>query len=197
MITDINQLDLNKKYTYSDYLTWQFDQMVELIRGRVFKMSPAPSLFHQEVSGNIYFLLKGYFLNDLCKVFHAPFDVRLPVFDENDELLKDTVVQPDICVVCDVSKLDQRGCNGAPDLVVEILSPSTSQKDLTEKYDLYEQCGVQEYWIIHPTEKTLLIFQLIDNKYKLYKRPFAKGDIVHSPLFSEMEINLTTIFDYE
>ena len=123
MVTDINDLDLTKRYTYNDYLTWQFDEMVELIRGRVFRMSPAPLSAHQlismEISGQIYDYLKG----KKCKVVTAPFDVRLPLPpDRQTDAKIDTVVQPDICVICDLSKIDRRGCLGAPDWVIEILS---------------------------------------------------------------------------
>ena len=109
MITDINQLDLNKRYTYADYLTWQFDEMVELIRGKIFRMSPDPSMLHQNVSGNLYYIIRRYLKKQPCKVFHAPFDVRLPLppaYQRNDKL--NTVVQPDISIVCDLDKLDAK-----------------------------------------------------------------------------------------
>ncbi len=161
MITDINQLDLNKRYTYADYLTWQFDERVELIRGKVFRMSPAPSMSHQWVSGELFFQIKTYLKATSCQVFTTPFDVRLPLPPQHQLPEKtDTIVQPDISVICDLSKLDDRGCHGAPDWIIEILSKSTAPKDLTEKFDLYQHAGVREYWIIHPHEQTVLAYVL-------------------------------------
>ena len=122
MITDIKQLNLNNFYSYADYLTWRFAERVELIKGKIFKMSPAPSLLHQQVSTALMVQIGRYMTNNPCQVFHAPFDVRLPIKSTSDEKI-DTVLQPDITVVCDESKLDAKGCNGAPDLVVEIISP--------------------------------------------------------------------------
>ena len=144
MITSLDQLDLNKKYTYADYMSWQFQERVELIKGRIFKMAPAPNRKHQEISGNLVHFISTFLWKKKCKFYHAPFDVRL-IKEGND-----TVVQPDICVVCDLSKLDKQGCNGAPDLVVEILSSGNNRKELKEKFLLYEINGVQEYWLINP-----------------------------------------------
>nr|WP_321410875.1 Uma2 family endonuclease [uncultured Carboxylicivirga sp.] len=190
MISNINQLDINKLYTFKDYLTWQFKTRVELIKGRIFKMSPAPSPIHQEVASALNAELYQYLKGKACKVFPAPFDVRL----DNDKNGTHTVVQPDLSVICDLMKIDDKGCNGAPDLVVEIISPSTAKKDLHEKYDLYERSGVKEYWIIHPFERTLTCF-LLDNAgvYKATK-PLTEGDIVKSELLPGFELNLTYIF---
>ena len=137
MIQNASLLDVNKMYTYADYLTWHVQEQLELIKGRLFKMSPAPLRYHQELSGALYRELSVYLQRKSCKVFHAPFDVRLPTSQEkqNDTQI-DTVVQPDIVVVCDTSKLDRRGCVGAPDLIIEILSPSTAAKDVKEKFHL-------------------------------------------------------------
>ncbi|MBC7391423.1 MAG: Uma2 family endonuclease, partial [Opitutaceae bacterium] len=168
MITDINQLDLSKTYTYADYLTWQFDGMVELIKGKIFNMSPAPGSYHQRVSGNIFKDFAVFLNKKPCKVFIAPFDVRLSMFRNDQEIL--TVVQPDICVICDLSKIDEKGCNGTPDLMIEILSPSTKKKDVQDKFQLYEESGVQEYWIVYPLEKLVDVFLLEDNKYRLVKK---------------------------
>lgn len=197
MITDINQLDLSKHYTYEDYLTWQFDEMVELIRGKVFKMSPAPNRVHQEVASNIHGLVWGYLLNKPCKIFVAPFDVRLPLPPEKQKEDKiDTVVQPDICVVCDLSKLDQQGCNGAPDWIVEILSPATTKKDLTEKFELYQSALVQEYWIVHPSDGTVLTYFLDEQGiYQLTRnRPYIKGEKVPVQSLSGFEVDLEIVF---
>lgn len=121
------------KFSYADYLTWELDEMVELIKGKVWRQAAAPRRIHQEVSGKIFTKLFNLLEGEKCKVFIAPFDVRLPVKSKRNEDVF-TVVQPDICVVCDREKLDEMGCVGAPDLVVEILSPSNNQKELIHKY---------------------------------------------------------------
>ena len=197
MITSLEQLDLNKRYTYSDYLTWQFDEMVELIRGKIFPMSPAPSRIHQQVSSNLLRLIFKFFDNQSCQVFHAPFDVRLPLPENQQKDGKiDTVVQPDICIICDPTKLDDRGCNGAPDWIIEILSKSTSEKDLTEKYDIYQNAGVSEYWIVHPHEATVMIFRLDENgQYKsVREKPFVRSESVPTNVFSDFQIDLKEVF---
>lgn len=199
MITDINQLDLDKKYTYADYLTWEFDEIVELIRGKVFRMSPALNLSHQEVSSNLHGLIWQYLQGNPCKAFTAPFDVRLPLpphVQKNNKI--DTVVQPDICIVCDLGKLDTQGCNGAPDWVIEILSPATSKKDLTEKFDIYEHSGVREYWIVHPSDGTVIPYILNENnKYQMIRNtPFAKGEKLQVGIFPDFEMDLGIVFDF-
>lgn len=194
-ITDILQLDPNKSYLYSDYLKWKINERIELIRGKIFRMSPAPSYDHQNVSSTMQGLLWSHLRNSKCKVFTAPFDVRFISEDENGNVeIKDTV-QPDICVVSDTSKLDQRGCLGAPDLVVEILLPSTASKDLTFKYDLYEEQGVQEYWVIHPTEQTLVIHTLNDDQKYVPSRLFTRLHTVKSEVIKGFEIDLGEVFE--
>jgi len=161
-------LDLNKRYTYADYLTWLDDKSRELINGFIKMMSPAPRLNHAEVSFNISWNLGSILKKKRgkCKVFTAPFDVRFPKKGETSDDKIDTVVQPDICVICDLSKLDERGCCGAPDMIAEILSPSSAKKDVTEKFNLYEEHGVKEYWIVHPGEKAINVYLLQeDGKY--------------------------------
>ncbi len=197
MITDINQLDLNKRYTYADYLTWQFDDVVELIKGKVFKMSPAPSRLHQEVSSNLLRIVLPFFSGNPCKVYHPPFDVRLPLPPSKQKSNKiDTVVQPDICVVCDIDKLDDQGCNGAPDWIIEILSPGTSKKDLTEKYDIYQNAGVHEYWIVHPNDQTVIPYRLdADGQYQLLRNtPFAKEESIPVGVFPDLVVALEEVF---
>lgn len=196
MITDINQLDLSKKYTYADYLTWQFDEVVELIRGKIFRMSPAPNRNHQRLSGHLYAKVFNYLENKKCEIYHAPFDVRLPLPPHHVKDNKlDTVVQPDLSIICDLAKLDHQGCIGAPDWIIEILSPSTAHKDLREKFEVYEHAGVKEYWLMHPYEQTLLIYKLNDEgKYIGEPRPFIKGDIVPVSIWDDFQINLGDIF---
>ncbi len=197
MITDINQLDFDKKYSYADYLTWHFDEMVELIKGKIYRMSPAPNRFHQEVSANLHGLIWSYLRKNPCQAFSAPFDVRLPLPIEkqsNDKI--DTVVQPDISVICDIDKLDNQGCNGAPDWIIEILSKATSKKDLNEKFDLYENAGVKEYWIVHPHEATILVYRLDENgKYQaLQQKPYVKGNQIPVGIFPNFYLDADEIF---
>ena len=197
MITDINQLDLNKNYTYADYLTWQFDEMVELIRGKVYRMPKAYMTVHQWVLGNMLCQISNYSRAKKIKAFHGPFDVRLPLPKTKQTKDKiDTVVQPDITVVCDFSKLDERGCNGAPEWVIEILSKSTSKKDLTEKFEIYQEAGIPEYWIIHPHECTVIAYFLNEkNKYESKQvRPFTIGEQVPVTVFPDFEISLENVF---
>jgi Uma2 family endonuclease len=189
-IVDYSQLDLSKSYTYWDYLKWQFADRVELIRGRIVKMSPGPNVNHQSLVTNVFGRLWTVFSNEPCRVFVAPFDVRLPVsFGKKDT----TVVQPDLCVICDSSKLDKQGCNGAPDLVVEILSPGNASHDVDVKFKLYEESGVKEYWIIQPEDRTILVYSLIENTY-IGLRPFCEGMTVESPLFAELKVSVDDLF---
>ena len=158
-------LDLNKRYTYADYLTWWDDKTRELIHGFIKTMSPAPRPAHADVSNNISWHLVAIVKKNKgkCKVYHAPFDVRFPKHGEIADDKIDTVVQPDVCVICDLSKIDKRGCCGAPDMIVEVLSPSTTKKDVTEKFALYEEHGVKEYWIVHPESQAINVFLLQEN----------------------------------
>lgn len=193
LITDINQLDMNKSYTYADYLTWRFDEMVEIIKGKIFKMSPAPNTFHQMVSANILTLLKVATKGQKCKTFAAPTDVRLITKGIDNENIK-TVVQPDIFIVCDSSKLDERGCIGSPDLIIEILSPSSSSKDLNIKYSLYEEAGVREYWIVHPGDLYVQCYILEDGKYR-NSGVYAEYDKVPVHTIPGLELAVEEIFE--
>jgi Uma2 family endonuclease len=190
-------LDLKKRYTYADYLTWLDDQSRELINGFIKKMSPAPRTRHARVNSTIFGNLWNIIRENKgrCEVFTAPFDVRLPRNGETADDKIDTVVQPDICVVCDLSKLDERGCCGAPDMIVEILSPSTLKKDVTEKFDLYEASGVKEYWIVHPMDKVIDVFLLQeDGKYGEATTYEWEGKVpVH--IFNNHPIDLDDIFE--
>jgi len=148
-------------YTYADYASWDDDVRCELIDGRVYMMAPAPSESHQDISGEMYRQFANFLLDKQCKVFHAAFDVCLNADGDGEK----TVVQPDIVVVCDRSKLDGKRCNGAPDMVVEILSPSSSNRDNLLKYIKYMEAGVKEYWIVDPDDKILRVCLLKDGKY--------------------------------
>lgn len=190
-ITNINQLDPDKVYSYADYLLWRLKERIELFKGKIFEMSPAPSVRHQEVSGNLtgemYHAFKGY----PCKLFAAPFDVRLPKKSKEDKDIY-TVVQPDLCVICDESKLDTRGCLGAPDLVIEILSPGNSKKEMKNKYELYQESDVKEYWMVHPEEENILIYVLEDGEYR--SLPPVVDDFATSKIFPTLKIHTDDIF---
>ncbi len=154
-----------KTFSYADYLSWPDDERWEIIEGVAYDMSPAPNTEHQSISFKLSGILYNFLKNKQCEAFVAPFDVRLAETEhETDEELK-TVVQPDIVVICDQNKIDKRGCLGAPDIAVEILSPSTSYKDQTEKLLLYEKHGVKEYWIVNPDAKYVMIYHFKGVKY--------------------------------
>ncbi len=187
-------LQPEQKWTYADYCSWPDDERWELIDGVAYSMSPAPTRRHQDLSGALFNQLYTYLKGTPCKVYAAAFDVRLSDYPEQPDDEVETVVQPDIVVVCDPSKLDDKGCKGAPDLVVEILSPSTGGKDLTVKYDLYERHGVKEYWIIHPAEQTLLVYKLSDDKKYGSADRYANSSKVMIPLLGGLEIDLAEVF---
>ena len=153
-----------KHYTYADYLTWPDDARYELIDGEAFLMTPAPLIEHQEVAGEVYHQLRNQLDGKPCRPYIAPVDVRLPRNDEADAAI-DTVVQPDVLVVCDPSKIDRRGVRGAPDWLLEVLSPSTAAHDQIAKRRTYERAGVREYWLVHPGDRTLTVYALIDGQY--------------------------------
>ncbi len=138
-VTSLSQLDFNKVYSYADYLKWQFEERLELIKGKIFAMSPAPSTRHQKISGNCVHFISNYFHKHKCSYFHAPFDVRLIDKTKSCKADKDvyTVVQPDLCIICDNNKIDEKGCIGAPDLIIEIVS-GKSKREVKEKFALYE-----------------------------------------------------------
>ena len=195
MVTDINQLDLNKTYSYAEYLTWMFQERLELFKGKIFKMSPAPSMYHQKVAGNIHGILWNKFKNHSCNLFVAPFDVRLL---DSKKSKKDsdvyTVVQPDLCVICDENKLDTRGAIGAPDLMIEILSPGNSKKEMTHKYELYQEAGVLEYWIVNLVDKTIFIYTLKDGIF-IGQQPLIEESKMKSPLFPQLDFTLSELFN--
>ncbi|MGY6522975.1 MAG: Uma2 family endonuclease [Mongoliitalea sp.] len=180
-------------YSYADYLSWEMDEMVELIKGKIFKKAAAPRRIHQQVAGNLFFKLRSFLQEKKCKVYFAPFDVRLPKKSMSDDEIH-TVVQPDICVICDPSKLDDKGCIGAPDLVVEILSPGNKQHELKRKYEVYEEAGVKEYWLLDPESQTLLVYTLENKSYKA-SRLMTSGDIVYSQALEGFSLNLEEFFN--
>jgi Uma2 family endonuclease len=152
------------RFTYGDYRGWPDDERWELIDGEAYDMSPAPTRAHQGLVLEIAAQAHAFLRDGPCQVYVAPFDVRLPRTDESDDRV-DTVVQPDIATICDPAKLDDAGCRGAPDWIVEVLSPRTAAKDQRQKRDAYERAGVREYWLVHPTDRTLMIYRLADGAY--------------------------------
>ena len=192
---EVNEPDMSYgNYTYADYLKWTIQERFELIKGKVFKMSPAPTSTHQRVSGFVFNKLYNFLQGRPCEVFSAPFDVRLPKRSKDDSQIT-TVLQPDICVVCDPSKIDERGCLGAPDIVVEILSPGNNKKELDNKYEVYEEAEIKEYWIIHPNEKTFFRY-ILDTEGKFHpQRLLTIGDEVRTELLPGFILNLTALFE--
>lgn len=189
-VLNLSDLDLTKQYTYSDYMLWQFQERVELIKGFIKKMSPAPNRLHQSISQNLNLKILTFFEKHPCKVYVAPFDVRLPV---KSGLKGTTVVQPDLCIICDEYKLDEQGCNGAPDLIVEIISPNNRKHDLETKFQLYEEAGVLEYWIIEPMQKMVLVYALRDGIY-IGLPPKIEGTIIESSIFPELKVAVDDVF---
>jgi len=190
------KLDESKRYTYADYLTWLDDKRRELINGFIHLMS-APNEIHARISFNWGFLTKIFVQKrkGKCRIYHAPFDVRLPLSDETADDKIYNVVQPDICVICDLSKLDVRGCIGAPDLIVEVLSPSTLKYDWNYKFNLYESAGVKEYWIVDPKAKTVNVFLLQpDGKYDL-GTVYECNQKAPVHIFKGLEIDLNELFE--
>lgn len=192
-VLKFEDLDLNGSYTYADYLLWKFEDRVELIKGKVFRMEETPPRRTQSVYRNLVYFLGNYFWKKTCEFYSAPFDVRLTTKDKGDNQVT-TVVQPDLCVVCDPEKLDDRGCVGAPDFIIEILSLGNSTKEMRIKYDLYEESGVREYWIVKPAYEEIAQYVLEDGKYTL-KNTFVGIEQEISPyIFPDLKIIWADIF---
>ena len=182
-------------FTYADYLTWNIEERFEILNGKLFPMGPSPSRMHQDVSRELMFELMNNLDRTMGELYTAPFDVRLKnkqkdsVRDEDIE----TVFQPDICVICDPAKLDERGCIGAPDLIVEILSPGNSVKEMKNKFEIYEENGVREYWMVDYREKTVLIYVLENGKYYGLKI-LTQCETAKSVIFPDIAIDLKEVF---
>lgn len=189
---ELAELDLTQFYTYADYIKWKFEERVELLKGKIFKMG-APSTTHQRISMQMGSTINAYLKGKPCEVFSAPFDVRIPrkTIEDKDII---TVFQPDLCVICDPSKIDDRGCLGAPDIVIEILSPANNKKELKYKYEIYEEAGVKEYWIIDPREKSVQINLLTNDKLISHGYLFEE-DKITSELLPGFSLDLGILFD--
>jgi len=179
-------------YSYADYLKWTIEERLELIKGKIFRMSPAPTSTHQRLSQYINRELLNFLAGKKCEVFVVPFDVRLPKKSKRNEDIF-TVVQPDLCVICDPEKIDERGCLGAPDIVVEILSPSNNRKELKNKYEAYEESGVKEYWIVSPQDYTFLVYTLVNGSF-VPSRLMTEGDVVRSEVLPGFVLDLEALF---
>lgn len=195
MITSLAQLDPKGTYSYADYLSWKFEQALEIIRGKILPMS-APSRIHQKLSWQLSGIFFNHFKHHRCEAYAAPFDVRL--YDRKKSLKADkdilTVVQPDLCIICDLDKLDERGCLGSPDLVVEILSPGNSSREMRLKKDLYAEAGVREYWVVSAPHETITRFNLEEDG--TYGRPliFVNDELMPSVIFPDFSVQLSEVF---
>lgn len=181
------------RFTYGDYLQWQGDERWELIDGEAYLMSPAPLRIHQQVLGELSRQAANFFEERPCEVYFAPFDVRFPKEDEPDAAVN-TVLQPDLVVICDPDKLDDAGARGAPDWVVEILSPSTTSRDRVAKRLVYERHGVREYWVVDPKTAAVTVHEPADDGTFAVRE--AKGEGSWGPkIFPELTIRWDRVFE--
>jgi Uma2 family endonuclease len=151
-------------FTYADYRLWPDEERWEIIEGEAYNMSPAPGTTHQAKSGEIFRQIANYLEDKPCQVFAAPFDVFLPEPGEAEERIS-TIVQPDISIICDETKLSEKGCTGPPEVIIEIVSPWGASRDQIKKRRLYERKGVMEYWIVHPGDRILWKYLLSGGQY--------------------------------
>ena len=186
-------LPQEKKFTAADLLDGPEDRRQELIDGYVYDMAP-PSRAHQQIIGEIFRQIANYLQGKRCKVYPAPFGVRL--FEDADETPgdSDTLVEPDISIICDPSKLDTAGCKGAPDMVAEILSPSTKGMDRLTKFNLYQRAGVREYWIVSPEEKAVQVFLLREGHYDAVGY-YGPEDTVKVAVLEDCTVDLGPVFE--
>ena len=180
--------------SYADYLSWPQDERWEIIDGVPYDMTPGPSSRHQLLSGNLYLRLRLCLESGACMVVAAPFDVRLVADEATDNDAIRSVVQPDLSVVCEPSKIDDVGCLGAPDMVVEILSPTTAFKDQTTKLTLYERHGVGEVWLVNPERETVMVYILDKDEYRK-PTEYRRGELIASEAVPAIRVELHDIFD--
>jgi len=192
-VSTVEEPSADYGYTYADYLTWKFEERLELFRGKIFKMAGANTK-HQLVSGKMHLRIATYLEHKQCKVFMPPYDVRLPAQNRKKDDEITTVVQPDLCIVCDPTKIEDRGILGAPDLIVEILSPGNSKKELRLKHELYEEAGVKEYWVIFPETEAVLIYYLTSSGLFSDAKTFTTGDVINVRSVPGLSIDVSDIF---
>ena len=179
--------EVGRRYTYTDYYDWNDGVRRELIEGRPIAMG-APTTVHQDILGNLYVQFWMFLRGKPCRVYLSPFDVRLNA-DEKD----DTVVQPDLLVVCDRTKLsDRKTCKGAPDLIVEVPSPSSASYDCVVKYGQYQKAGVREYWIVDPETRTLRVCLLDDGQYAV--TTYGESDVVRVGILPGLTVSMPEVF---
>lgn len=186
-------LPQEKGFTYADLLSWEDDGRYELITGEPVLMAPGPTTAHQDILGELFAQLHAYLKGKPCKAYLSPFDVRLFEKERSRPADVDTVVQPDLIVVCDRNRVDARGVHGAPDMVIEILSSSTRQHDCLIKYNLYQQAGVKEYWIVDPDKKVVLVHKLVDGQYHA-PDAYTAEDSVPVGVLEDCAVDLTAVF---
>lgn len=185
---------LNKEYyTYADFLTWDESDRYEIIDGKLYAMA-TPTREHQGISMEFSIQIGSYLKGKPCKVYAAPFGVRLFEKDDDSPDSVGTVIQPDISVTCDENKLDKKGCKGAPDFVIEILSPSNERHDLFVKYNLYMRAGVREYWIVDPQRKTVQVFLLDENGVYRLAEMYGENDAAKITVLNDCPIDLKAVF---
>ena len=189
----IPKLKKPNRFTYADYLTWPNEERWELIDGETYDMSPGPGKQHQRILIHLARFFDAHLDGKPCQTFVAPFDVRPLATSEMSDDEVDTVVQPDLLVVCDGNKLEERGVVGSPDLVVEILSPYTARKDLSKKFDLYERAGVREYWIVYPNEQFIQVYRLINGVYGRHQI-VGPGDLLEVPWLDDFRLDVVAVF---
>ena len=196
-MTTTLDLNLNQQYTFADYLTWLDNKRRELINGFI-KMFPAPIRKHQKNSSQLHGVIWTYLRHKNCEIYSAPFDVRLPKNGEKQDNKIYTVVQPDISIICDTKKLDRRGCIGAPDMIIEIISEKNAKHDTDTKFKLYEIHGVKEYWIVRPNEESITVFLLDTNGKYQFKRTYPNDSKIPVNIFNgDLIVDLKEIFNYK
>jgi Uma2 family endonuclease len=180
--------------TYADYCTWSDQGRWELIDGEALEMTPAPSRSHQDSLRELFLAIGNFLRGKPCTIYSSPFDVRLYDSPDQTDSQIPTVVQPDLVVICDKTKLDERGCLGAPDLVIEITSPESISRDLKTKLNLYEKHGVKEYWVVNPSEKTVSVFYR--NKQEHYDKPaiYTGKEKMRSEILEGISIVVDEVF---
>ncbi len=181
-----------ERYSWTDYRGWVEGERWEFIDGAAYAMSPSPSRIHQHVAGNIYREISGFLKRKPCIAYHAPIDVKLSPPEADD---RPTVLQPDVVVVCDPNRLREWGIQGAPDLVIEILSPSSARMDEVTKRRLYERYGIREYWIVHPSEHYIVRYVLKGDRFGAAHYYSAEDDVIETPILEGLGLRLADIFD--
>lgn len=186
-------INYNKVYTYGDYLKLEIDEMVEIIRGKIFRMCETPKIKHQIINGNIFYRLRQQLEGKKCKIFNAPVDVVLPI--ENKKRSRSTtVVQPDICVICDSKIIEETAVFGVPDFVIEIVAGKDVKRDTQYKYSVYEEAGVGEYWIVFGEMRFVEVFILENGKYQRLNA-FSEDDIIPVKTLPGLSISIDDIFE--